>query len=269
MPTAKPMLFPNSSRFRLLTGLVIIFSLSGCDHRPDSVTATPRNSPHQPVFTDESGPRSSRRVTDRQRQLAAEFDFVTPEQAICVRLAVPQILQSPSLKDIPWEALQNQLQRIMGPNNGKLESLESIWFMLEGKGLASVGTIESNQAGLYIVRFNRDVDQNEWESTASIRRDILEDAKMSSLALDAATIAFGKPETLMRLKSGDDKNPPLIFEQIEQWDLANEVCGAIRFEAIRPSLQAVANPDEPHDSERTEIFRVARGVEFSRFFRRP
>lgn len=230
-----------SQNVRLLLVLFAGVSLiGGCDS-PNSVDAVARNSSFTPVF----GEAETESSIPANRNLS----FLHKDHFGCVRIQPANILANPDLEDIPWSDLETRLAEMVGMENSKLETVNSIWLLLDQSYFESLasGFVSSAPLFVTVLDYKRKVDEESLASASAefranrIQIDPSEKGSVlnqeDSLAIELLNpkrIAIGGSQAVEKLKT--DSGSPELNDLIASWDDDAGAEAVIVVSPIRPML---------------------------------
>jgi len=236
----------DSFSFANLTKTVIIFSLllmvSGCGGR-DVVDGIPRKSSNPAKFFEGA------KATESGAQLDKDLAFIPSNFSGLMRINAAGVLKDPSLADLPWDSVQNELVSVIGEPNADLGNLRYLWIFLD-KELPFLGG--DSGAGLPLVvvlefldppdieaipeRFELPgaegdfADKDDGEKSADVPEVVVR-------AIDEKRIAIGSSALVEKFDGKQSRS--LIATELQAMDSGNDIQGIVDVTAYRSMFEMV------------------------------
>ncbi len=217
----------------LTCGLVV---LAGCGR--DSVDAVPRNSPFKPVL----GMDKARVTTPRANGL--DLSFLNRDHFACVCINVEKVISNSDLAGVPWDSLEEQLEKLVGPENALLSGINQIWILLDREGFSLLPGQQSTPM-VVVMDLKKPINVEQLD-VADKRRSETEERTGEKQASEAnefsvkkigdQRIAFGSRDLLQKLNNNSSSSG--LANELKQMNLASDVEGVVSMAPIRSTFQS-------------------------------
>lgn len=247
-----------------LIGCVLI-SLIGCGR--DSVDAVPRTSAFKPEFGAEIPEAASPNANE------LDLSFVHEDHFTCLYIDVGNVISSPDLADVPWETVEQELAKLVGPDNSRLAEIDRIWLLLDRESLGAMTGGQQASPMVWVLDYNGPVDGGQLGQSASkrdARKALVADDKPDSIhafaveKLNDQRIAMGSKKFLAKLTQENSNSQ--LARQLRQMELASDLEGVISLSPIRSTLQSIFDMAAQFGGESVATYarlpEVTRRIEF-------
>ena len=182
----------------------------------------------------------------------SDVSFLNQNHFGCFWVNADAILDNLSAFQVNPDNIANELARMIGPSNAKLDNIEKVWLILDREFLTLIPDMSGQRATLpsiFILDFKSPIDVTQLDKAIQRRLAVTQenletDEKKTAppeLAIKALTdhrLAMGAPEALANL-SNNGTGALNLIRDLQQLPSDSEMTGAIIIQPIRPTLQGV------------------------------
>jgi hypothetical protein len=220
----------QSAIWIILCGQFVWFT--GCGG-PNSVDAVPRTSSNQPVFIADE-PRAAVEPSN-----SLDLSFVHEDHFACVSINVENVISNSDLSDVPWDAIESQLAKLIGPDNSSIKNIERAWVLVDRDGLSSDDDSEPKSPLVFVLDFKTIANETELMETVQKSDEESGNNGVSLVAtkIGKNRIVIGSQSLASKISSASGDTS--LSRQLKQMKLDGDIDGLVEMGPIRNMLKSV------------------------------